>query len=199
LLSRRRFLQVGSIAAGASALPTLVDAQEEKKLPEPIAALKAMRGEAQPITLDERRARLERARSLMGDNKLSAILMMEGTSLNYFTGIRWWGGERLFAMVLPAKGEPFYVCPAFEEGRAREQIAKSPDGDKADVRIWQGRKSISPRRPGIGGSGDWRRNYRHRGNGSFRLQRQHAENGEWGDFRECDSGHGWMPHDQKRS
>ena len=137
MLSRRRFLQVGSIAAGASALPTLVDAQEEKKLPEPIAALKAMRGEAQPITLDERRARLERARSLMGDNKLSAILMMEGTSLNYFTGIRWWGGERLFAMVLPAKGEPFYVCPAFEEGRAREQIAKSPDGDKADVRIWQ--------------------------------------------------------------
>jgi Xaa-Pro dipeptidase len=49
---------------------------------------------------------------------------MEGTSLNYFTGIRWWGGERLFAMVLPARGAAFYVCPAFEEGRAREQLAR---------------------------------------------------------------------------
>ena len=73
----------------------------------------------------------------MRENNLSAMLMTEGTSLTYFTGIRWWGGERLFAMVLTAKGESFYVCPGFEEGRAREQIAKSPDGDNADVRIWQ--------------------------------------------------------------
>ena len=73
----------------------------------------------------------------MATNTLDAILLMEGTSLNYFTGIRWWGGERLFAMVFPAKGAAFYVCPAFEEGRAREQISKSPDGVQADVRIWQ--------------------------------------------------------------
>ncbi len=52
-------------------------------------------------------------------------------------------------MVLPAKGESFYVCPGFEEGRAREQIAKSPDGDNADVRIWQERrKSLRPRGAG---------------------------------------------------
>src|SRR5260370_24759590 len=62
---------------------------------------------------------------------------MEGTSLKYFTGIRWWGGERMFALVLPAKGAAFYVCPAFEEGRAREQIANAPDSAQADVRIWQ--------------------------------------------------------------
>jgi Xaa-Pro dipeptidase len=73
----------------------------------------------------------------MRENNLSAILMTEGTSLTYFTGIRWWGGERLFALVLPAKGESFYVCPAFEEDRAGEQIAKSADGNDADVRIWQ--------------------------------------------------------------
>ncbi len=40
-------------------------------------------------------------------------------------------------MVLPAKGEPFFVCPAFEEGRAREQIAAGPIGVRADVRTWQ--------------------------------------------------------------
>jgi Xaa-Pro dipeptidase len=73
----------------------------------------------------------------MAASRLDAILLMEGTSLTYFTGMRWWGGERLFAMVLPAKGAPFYVCPAFEEGRAREQIAKGPEAGTADVRIWQ--------------------------------------------------------------
>jgi Xaa-Pro dipeptidase len=44
-------------------------------------------------------------------------------------------------MVLPARGDAFYVAPAFEEGRAREQIAQTPDGGKLrcppDVRVWQ--------------------------------------------------------------
>src|SRR5438270_12935324 len=62
---------------------------------------------------------------------------MEGTSLRYFSGMLWWGGERTFALVLPARGAAFYVCPGFEEGRAREQISDAPDGDEPDVRVWQ--------------------------------------------------------------
>ena len=73
----------------------------------------------------------------MTENAIDSIVLMEGTSLRYFTGIHWWGGERTFALVLPAKGEAFYVCPAFEEGRAREQITNAPEGAKPDVRIWQ--------------------------------------------------------------
>jgi Xaa-Pro dipeptidase len=139
LFSRRRFLKTGSLAAGVSAvLPKLAAASEsDQPLPPTIAALKSLREEAKPITLDERRQRQERARQLMRENNLSAILLTEGTSLNYFTGVRWWGGERLFAMVLPAKGDAFYVTPGFEQGRALEQIAQSPDGTHADVRIWQ--------------------------------------------------------------
>ncbi|MGD0793718.1 MAG: Xaa-Pro peptidase family protein [Terriglobales bacterium] len=141
MVSRRRFLQTGSLAAGVSvALPTLAQAAEcDKSLPPAIAALRTLRGEAKPITVEERAGRQEKARRLMRENNLSAILLAPGTSLAYFTGIRWEGGERLFAMVLPAKGEAFYVSPAFEEGRAREQIAKAPDGGKpsSDVRIWQ--------------------------------------------------------------
>ncbi len=138
MLSRRRFLQTGSVAAAASAaLPPLAKAAERDKTPPAVAQLKSLHIEATPISLDERRERQEKARQLMSENNLSAILMTEGTSLTYFTGIRWWGGERLFAVVLPAKGQSFYVCPGFEEGRAREQIAKSPDGANADVRIWQ--------------------------------------------------------------
>jgi len=73
----------------------------------------------------------------MNEYELDAVLLMEGTSLKYFTGIRWWGGERMFALVLPAKGAAFYVCPAFEEGRAREQIANAPDSKDPDVRVWR--------------------------------------------------------------
>jgi Xaa-Pro aminopeptidase len=138
LFSRRRFLQAGSIVGASVVLPSLArTSEDDKNLPPSIAALKSLRAEAKPITVEERRERQEKARRLMRDSHLSAIVLMEGTSLKYFTGIRWWGGERLFAMVLPAKGEPLYVCPGFEEGRAREQIAKSPDGNSPDLRIWQ--------------------------------------------------------------
>jgi Xaa-Pro dipeptidase len=68
---------------------------------------------------------------------MDAIAMMGGTSLVYFSNISWWNSERLFLMILPAKGAPFYVCPAFEEERAQEQIAAGPLGGKADIRTWQ--------------------------------------------------------------
>jgi Xaa-Pro aminopeptidase len=141
MTSRRRFLQSGAAVAGAVFGPTkltLASTQSETSaLPPALANLKSMRDQARPITPDERKQRQEKARALMEASDLDAILLMEGTSLNYFTGIRWWGGERMFAMVLPAKGMAFYVCPAFEEGRAREQIANAPDAEGADVRIWQ--------------------------------------------------------------
>jgi Xaa-Pro dipeptidase len=139
MFSRRTFLRAGAVTAGASfaAQPLLLAEQECKPLPPSIENLKSMKDQATPITNEECRARQEKARHLMDSNHLDAILLMEGTSLQYFSGIRWWGGERTFAMVLPAKGAAFYVCPAFEEGRAREQISKSPDSGAADVRIWQ--------------------------------------------------------------
>jgi Xaa-Pro dipeptidase len=107
-------------------------------LPPSIAALTSMRDQVKPITNDERRARIQKAKRLMADEKIGALVLTPGTSLVYFTNIRWSGGERLFACVVPAKGEPFFVCPAFEEDRAREQIAIGPfGGGRADVRTWQ--------------------------------------------------------------
>jgi Xaa-Pro dipeptidase len=140
MISRRRFVQLGTVASAALGIGPLAraDAQESySHLPLSIGSLKSMKEQAKPITLEERRERQEKARRLMDANHVDALLLMEGTSLNYFAGIRWWGGERLFAMVLPAKGAAFYVCPAFEEGRAREQIATALDGEQTDVRTWQ--------------------------------------------------------------
>src|SRR5258708_7832944 len=143
MISRRRFLEVGCVASVAAAPNPLIAAQVPEQSadaapPPSPAALTSRKGEAVPITREERHERQQRARKLMSENALDAIVLMEGTSLKYFTGIRWWGGER---MVLPAKGAAFYVCPAFEEGRAREQIANAPDGEQPDVRIWQEEES----------------------------------------------------------
>jgi Xaa-Pro dipeptidase len=140
MISRRHFVKLSSMSGTVLGVSSFAQGRVEESqsaLPPSIAALKSMKEQAKPITLDERRERQEKARHLMESNRIDALLLMEGTSLNYFTGIDWWGGERLFAMVLPAKGAAFYVCPAFEEGRAREQIAAASEGNGADVRTWQ--------------------------------------------------------------
>jgi Xaa-Pro dipeptidase len=139
MISRRRFLQAGAVASVALSAGPLARAADDAcaPLPPSIAALKSWKDRAIPITKEERLVRQDNARHLMTANHLDAVVLMEGTSLEYFTGIRWWGGERFFAMVLPAKGAAFYVCPAFEEARAREQMAKAPEGEHADLRVWQ--------------------------------------------------------------
>lgn len=143
MISRRKFLELGGVTAGigittSSAMASLsANASDTTSLPPSIAKLQSRKSEATPITREERAQRQEQAQKLMAENGLGAILLMEGTSLRYFTGMRWWGGERMFAFVLPAKGSAFYVCPAFEEDRAREQIGNAPDGAHPDLRTWQ--------------------------------------------------------------
>ena len=109
-------------------------------LPPSIATLTSMRDRARPITHDERKARVERARRLMTEQKIDAVMLTGGTSMVYFSNMRWGLSERLFALILPVKGQPFVVCPAFEDDRAREQIAMSPFAD-AEVRTWEEHES----------------------------------------------------------
>jgi len=140
-MDRRHFLTASAALAAARSVPALAAGDEAAtELPEAIAALAPMTDRVKPITADERRTRIERARALMAESKLDALVLTPGTSLRYFTGIRWWGGERLFACVVPQKGAPFFVCPYFEEERARELIADGPFGGSAagaaDVRTW---------------------------------------------------------------
>src|SRR3954471_20477740 len=140
MLNRRSFLSFTGALAGVPILRLQrrgASSSATTSLPPSIAALTSMRDQARPITNEEPHARIEKARGLMRTEKIDALILSGGTSLVYFTNIRWGGGERLFACVIPAKGEPFFVCPAFEEDRAREQIALGPFGpDHADVRTW---------------------------------------------------------------
>ncbi|MGH9312247.1 MAG: M24 family metallopeptidase [Vicinamibacterales bacterium] len=144
-VSRRSFLSLPLVAGltGPRAAGVVVAAQPAAGgMPAPIAALTSMKDRPKPITADERRARIEKARRLMAAENIDALMLCSGTSLRYFTNMRWSGAERLFAFVLPQTGDPFVVCPAFEEDRAREQIALGPfGGPKADVRTWQEHES----------------------------------------------------------
>ena len=48
-----------------------------------------------PIGLDERRGRVEKARALMAESGIDAILVEPGSSLLYFLGVRWDRSERV--------------------------------------------------------------------------------------------------------
>jgi Xaa-Pro dipeptidase len=85
-----------------------------------------------PISVDERKARIEKARKLMRDNRIDAIYVEPGSSMFYYTGMRWGTSERMFAMVIPAKGDIAWVSPKFEEERARELITMG-----TDIRTWE--------------------------------------------------------------
>ena len=139
MVTRRSFLW-GAGATAALVGTLRLDAQQADA-PPAIRALTSMRSQARPITAEERRGRVERARRLMAEEKIDALMLCSGMSLIYFTNIEWSGGERLFTAVIPAKGEPFFVCPAFEEDRAREQIALGPFAGTADVRTWHEHES----------------------------------------------------------
>src|SRR5437870_13877174 len=105
-MDRREFIASSVAVVAATAIPAHAEvAKDQRPLPPSIAALPSMRDQAKPITNDERRTRIEHARELLQREKIAALVLTPGTSLVYFTNMRWSGGERLFAAVIPAKGE----------------------------------------------------------------------------------------------
>jgi len=141
-INRRSFLQSTAVAGLGIGVASCADSPETAQAqsatpaasgPHPaIAALKPMIAGIAPITRDQRQARVQKAQRLMNEHKISAIFLEGGSSMFYFTGVRWGLSERPFVAVIPAKGEIAWVCPGFEEERARELVA-----DNAEVRVWQ--------------------------------------------------------------
>jgi Xaa-Pro dipeptidase len=142
MLSRRRFLLSSAVAAPALALPASLDAQRGQSAPPPtdlppaILALKDSSKEVPAITAAERAGRVARARELLRLNKCAAMVITGGTALQYFLGINSGQSERMFAWTLPATGDPFIVCPTFEEGRVHESLSNSPNGASTKVYTW---------------------------------------------------------------
>jgi len=155
-----------------NALAVASDEPSPNSLPPAFSGLKPLGSRVRPITAEEFRARLELAQRLMAEPpglagsqpasasatsdakpavtsnaKYDALFFAPGTSLYYFTGIRWGLSERLVGLVLPRVGHPVLVVPAFEEGRLREQL-RFP----IEVRVWQ--EDESPTRIAAGALAD---------------------------------------------
>ncbi len=144
MVSRRRFLLTAAASAPAFSLPAQQRpavqppvTSETGPLPAPILALTDRTQDAKPITPAEREARLDRARELMKEYGLDAILITTGASLFYFTGARWGQSERLFAYVIPQAAAPFIVCPALERDHLSDLLAHFPERETTLTYLWQ--------------------------------------------------------------
>jgi len=123
-------------AAGAVIIQSCSPENKDSVRSDPISRLKPMTADVVPISDEERKERIEKARSLMSENNIAAIYLEGGSSLFYFTGVQWWNSERMFALVIPAQGELAWVCPAFEKDRALELIRFG-----SDIRTWEEHES----------------------------------------------------------
>jgi Xaa-Pro dipeptidase len=130
--SKRAFLKgLGGAAAITALAPSLPAAGSTIATRQPAGGLQNIASGAMPISAAERKARIAKAQQLLRQQGLGALLLEPGSSMMYFTGIRWGRSERLTAVVIPAEGEMAVVTPFFEEPRARERMSF---GD--DVRPW---------------------------------------------------------------
>lgn len=137
-VNRRDFIRASALSVGGATLLSGCNppAETQTAAKTPMDDLMSMTTDVVQITVDERKARIEKAQRLMAENKIDAIYLDGGTSMDYFTGIRWGNSERMMAAVIPAKGEVKYVSPHFEEARVRELMTIGND-----VRVWEEHES----------------------------------------------------------
>jgi len=133
-IKRRDFISLTATIAAAGMVAGLQSraADKQQAITNGNSNLQLITGDVQPISVAERAGRVAKAQRLLLDNKMEALVIDCGTSLQYFTGISWWPSERTMVAIIPAKGEVKYVCPGFEEARLREQIIVGKE-----VMVWQ--------------------------------------------------------------
>lgn len=145
-VTKRGFLKgAGALAVAGGAAGSALRAGAAQA--QPIAgaqALPDMTADAQPITPEERLARIAKAQKLMAAQDMAAVLLDAGSALDYFTGIRWGRSERYTGVILPREGEITVITPAFEEPTIRERMTF---GD--DVRVWQENENPFALVPGV--------------------------------------------------
>jgi Xaa-Pro dipeptidase len=124
MIHRRNFL------AGAGAFTAALSLPLDRLSAAAAEALKPMALPPQ-IGQAERLHRIARARALMLQSGIGAVVVEPGSSLDYLTGVQWHRSERLTAAVIPAHGDPIIVTPFFESPSVRETLAIP-----AEIRTW---------------------------------------------------------------
>jgi len=140
-MDRRDFVQRGATLAGSAAFLGLTPKEahagqtpeDQRDFAPELASLQSRRADAPaPITEAERVQRREKAQRLMKELGYSAMLIEPGANMMYFSGMDWARSERLFALILPQTGKGIVIAPAFEQGRAADQV-----NGRFEIRVWQ--------------------------------------------------------------
>ena len=126
-VSRRTFfgLTAAGVAVAATARVTAGPAAAS-------SGLTSLTAGVAPISAQEREARIAKLQQLMQHQGVAAVLVEAGSSLEYFTGVRWWRSERTTAALIPATGHVLIITPYFEEPSIRETLQVP-----ADVEPWK--------------------------------------------------------------
>lgn len=124
MIERRTLLAGAGAFAAALTLPVDFVRAAAKEALKPVPLPPA-------ISQAERLQRIARARQLMQQNGIGAVIVESGSSLDYLTGVQWHRSERLTAAVIPAVGDPIIVTPFFESPSIAEMLAIP-----AEIRTW---------------------------------------------------------------
>jgi len=103
---------------------------------EALSTLSDMTAGVVAITDSEFQARISKAQRLMAKQDIAALYLHAGSSLYYFTGMRWHGSERMVGAMLLPSGPPVFIAPAFEKGTL-EQFMRI----RGEVMTWEEHES----------------------------------------------------------
>ena len=131
-LRRRHFLQGAGALAAAMTLPLgRVFAAGGRRAP---SRFRSRRRSRRPSGSQ----RIARARALMQQHGIGAIIVESGPSLDYFTGVQWWRSERLTGGGHPGAGRPDHrhalLRAAVGRRKPRQSRPKSAPGTRTRSR-----------------------------------------------------------------
>jgi Xaa-Pro dipeptidase len=133
-IQRRTFLKTGGLSIGLFGfIPSLFSCKENEP---PFEGLENMTSNVKPLDPEDYERRLQKAKELMIANRVDGLLITGGTNMSYFLDASWWRSERFFGAIVNTKGDPIWICPAFEVERAKE-ITKFG----TDIRAWEEHES----------------------------------------------------------
>jgi len=133
---RRDFLKASMGAAIGAGIAGTSCTKQPTPAADALESLLPMTDEVVSIPDEERWRRIENGQRLMAASGIEAVFLDVGKSLEYFTDVQMWPSERMFAAVLPVKGEPVYIVPKFEEEESRDKIRFG-----SEIRTWEEHES----------------------------------------------------------
>ena len=85
-----------------------------------------------PISKEELNARIAKLQGLMRDGGVKAVYLDTSTSLTYFTAMTLGASERMHGAIIPSRGAPIYISPAFEEPKTQPLITIP-----GEIAVWE--------------------------------------------------------------